>query len=271
MYAQTSWSDRGFSYPSVSPLLNLELFWITGQREYLDAVARVVDGYDLAPCGYEHTTNWGSLRNATYNAMLAALYHQASGDSDAYDYAKATVDFVLGEHEGFANVPANFSFLIGYDRAGGEYPRSPHHAAAFAKSRNAWELFGRESDEPGSVEFGYELRGGLAGGPERECGNYPDTGGTGVRRRATLRVRALHFARLRTRNNDFARYLGVGPWCSHNQGAGSRSLPWKYATVAWPSPVMPSRRRTWSTVLARISRSREKLAFCTYHTSMANF
>jgi endoglucanase len=179
-YAAALSRSASFMYADVTPLLFLELYKKTKEKPWLDNVGSAVSGKSLASCGYHHATNWGSMRDAGNAAMLAALYHQYSGNAAAYTFAKANVDFILGSHNAFANVPKNFSFLIGYDVLGGGYPKYPHHAPAFGQSTNAWDLFTREDRTPGTVPFKYELKGGLAGGPESSCGNFHDKVGNYV-------------------------------------------------------------------------------------------
>jgi len=164
-----------FNYGSIDHLLFFELYKITSTSSYLDKVKWRVDNYSLESCGYFHTTNWGSLRDAGNAAFLAALYHSESSNVTAYTFAKSNIDFILGSH-GFisTDAPANFSFLIGYNQMGGGYPQHPHHGAAFGKSSNAWSQYNNEDGTPGSVSYGYELKGGLAGGPESSCSNFTD-------------------------------------------------------------------------------------------------
>lgn len=167
------WDD--FYYGNVHPLLISELYQLTSKNSYLTTLATKVNGYSLSSCGYYHSTNWGSLPFAGNAAFIASLYFKHSGNQAAYDFAKSNVDFILGTHGNIStDAPANFSFLIGYNELGGGYPQHPHHAAAFGKTSNAWTHFTNESNNPGSVSFAYELKGGLAGGPESECSNFND-------------------------------------------------------------------------------------------------
>lgn len=164
-----------FSYGSIGHLLFFELYKITGSATNLNKVKTKVTSYTLASCGYAHISNWGSLRDASNAAFLAALYHSESASTTAYSFAKSNVDFILGTHGTIsASAPANFSFLIGYNELGGGYPKYPHHAPAFGKSTNAWGQYTTEGNSPGSVPFGYTLYGGLAGGPEASCSNFTD-------------------------------------------------------------------------------------------------
>lgn len=166
---------KEFNYGHIHDLLFYELYRITDDDDYLDLVYNQVSNYTLEECGYFHLSDWGSLRDAGNAAFLSALYHYATGDEDAYSFAKSNIDFILGSHDGISeDAPANFSFLIGYNELGGGYPQRPHHAAAFGKSENVWDLFNQEKENPGSVEFEYELTGALAGGPESPCAGYED-------------------------------------------------------------------------------------------------
>ena len=167
------WDD--FYYGNVHPLLQVELYKLTQNSTYLNTLALKVNNYQLSSCGYYHNTNWGSLPFAGNAALLAALYHNLSGNSTAYDFAKSNINFILGSHGNIsADAPAKFSFLIGYDELGGGYPQYPHHGPAFGKTKNAWEKYNNEKNNPGSEIYLHELKGGLAGGPESECANFVD-------------------------------------------------------------------------------------------------
>jgi hypothetical protein len=173
-----------FDYGNVGPLMYLELYKLTSTATYLNHVKDIVTGYSTAGCGYIHLTNWGSLREAGCAAFLAALYHKHSGNASAYTFAKKNVDYILGSHAANGNIPANYSFLIGYNAMGGGYPQHPHHAPAFGyPSNTAWTKYTNESNSTGSVTFNAKnqltnqptkLVGGLAGGPEVSCNNFYD-------------------------------------------------------------------------------------------------
>lgn len=164
-----------FNYGDVSHLLLFELYKITNTNSYLSDVGDKVDTYSVNSCGYLHLSKWGSLRDASNAAFLAALYHMETGDLEAYSFTKQNMDFILGTHGYISDdAPADFSFLIGYDELDGGFPQHPHHAAAFGKSSNVWGQYSQESNNPGSVPFEYELTGGLAGGPEAACADFED-------------------------------------------------------------------------------------------------
>lgn len=170
-----------FNYGSIDHLLFFEMYKITGTSSYLDKVKWRVENNTNESCGYFHNTNWGSLRDAGNAALLAALYHSEAGTNSAYDFAKSNVDFILGTHGTIsADAPANFSFLIGYNQLNGGYPGHPHHGPAFGKSVNAWGAYTDEKNNPDKNNYTYELKGGLAGGPETACGNFTDNIGNYV-------------------------------------------------------------------------------------------
>lgn len=174
-----SWDN--LYYGNVHPLLQVELYKLTNKASYLNSVQSKVNGFSLSSCGYYHSTNWGSLPFAGNAAFLAALYDKLNNTPTAYSFAKSNVDFILGSHGHISNdAPANFSFLIGYNELGGGYPLRPHHVSAFGKTSNAWTAFTNESNNPGSETFAFELTGGLAGGPESECGDFEDNIGNYV-------------------------------------------------------------------------------------------
>ncbi len=164
-----------FNYGTLNHLLFYELYEQTTTSSYLTKIGTRVNNYSNESCGYYHVTTWGSLRDASNAALLALLYHRETGNASAYSFAKSNIDFILGSHGYISgDAPANFSFLIGYNELGGGYPQHPHHSAAFGKSSNDWSLYTQEGNTPGSVPYGYELTGGLAGGPESACSNFTD-------------------------------------------------------------------------------------------------
>lgn len=180
-YAALAEKWGGFSYANIDHLLFYELYEITQKSTHLNPIVWRVNNNQLSTCGYFHSTNWGSLRDAGNAALLAALLHRLNGSSSAYNFAKRNIDFILGTHDFIsADAPANFSFLIGYNQLGGGYPKHPHHAAAFGKSSNAWTHFTNEKNNPGSVPYAFELLGGLAGGPEAVCASFEDNIGNFV-------------------------------------------------------------------------------------------
>lgn len=162
---------------NIGPVVAYELYKETEKKEYKDDLADAFwtgEEY-MRWCGYAHFMDWGSLKYSTAAAQVAFYYHDISGDAGAYAFGKANVDFVLGSHDNLeGDAPANFSFIIGYDKLGGGSPKYPHHASAFGKTSNSWTYFSEESDKPGSVPFAHELKGALVGGPGSPCGDYVD-------------------------------------------------------------------------------------------------
>lgn len=167
------WGD--FSYGGIDHLLYYELYKTTNKYSYLSPVTWRARNYKPAQCGYVHISQWGSLRDAANAALIAFLYYEESGNKWSYQWAKQTIDFILGSHDGILpDAPKNSSFLIGYNQLKGGYPKYPHHAGAFGKGDDAWEWYTKESEQKGSVPYAYELTGGLAGGPQESCGKFID-------------------------------------------------------------------------------------------------
>ena len=165
-------------YGNVSYLGYLELYRLTSGSTatgYLNKVAAEVTKVKnaMGSCGYYHYDNWGSLVYAANEAMLAALYHQISNDATAYAFAKNNINFILGTHSAVpaSDAPANFSFVIGYNKLGGGSPKSPQHAASFGytTAQDPWTKFTNETNNPGSVTFKYPLNGALVGGLQKKC------------------------------------------------------------------------------------------------------
>jgi len=62
--------------------------------------------------------------------------------------------------------------------------------------------------------------------------------------------------------NDRHAGLAVHGWIEEDGGAGSPAVDWhpvNAGMVAWPSALIPSRRKTWITVRARIFRSSQRV------------
>ncbi len=173
-------------YGNVSYLGYLQLYKLTSGSTatgYLNKVSAEVTKVKSAmgTCGYYHYDNWGSLVYAANEAMLAALYHQISNDATAYTFAKTNINYILGTHTAVpaSDAPANFSFVIGYNKLGGGSPKSPQHAASFGytTAQNPWDKFTSESSSPGSVPFKYPLNGAMVGGLQKKCTQW--SGSTG--------------------------------------------------------------------------------------------
>lgn len=124
-------------------------FWTTG-----------VNGERITytPQGLAWLDSWGSLRYATTEAFVAAVYSKSDICPDAkketyYDFAVSQVNYALGD--------TGFSYLIGF---GDDYPQNPHH-------RTAQGSYSNNMNEP--VEARHTLYGALVGGPDANDG-YQD-------------------------------------------------------------------------------------------------
>lgn len=120
-----------------------------------------VDGNKIAytPKGLAWLDTWGSLRYATTQAFLGAVYSDWSGADPVkaktyWDFAKSQVDYALGS--------AGRSFLIGF---GTNPPKRPHHRTAHA----SWYGTADIPEEPRHV-----LVGALVGGPS-QTDSYTDS------------------------------------------------------------------------------------------------
>ncbi len=178
----TNWT---FCYDRVEPIVTYELFKATGNTTYRTQLQTEVNAYRglMTSCGYAHRTDWGSLRHAGNMAYIAALHSSivtGTDSTNAYNFTKSNVDFILGTHTGVAGspgAPAGMSFLIGYtnpNNPSAGSARRPHHRSAFGKGLNANNLFDQEGASPGSVAYLHQLKGALVGGPRSSCGNYND-------------------------------------------------------------------------------------------------
>lgn len=184
--AENFWNHTNFGPPEdwyvsyeayVESYVNYELYKITGEQKYLDGLGEQITAifWQDTTCGYMHYSDWSSLFYAGMAAVNCFYDYDLTNDNSRYNFAKSTVDFVLGSHPRVsADAPADFSFIIGYDELGGGYPQAPHHCASFGRGADAWDQFSEEAATPGSVGFLHELTGAVVGGPKAACGNYVD-------------------------------------------------------------------------------------------------
>lgn len=180
-YNASEWAGEVMYYGNMNLLAAAMLYESTGTASYLNKLKDHFDYHSnptystLGFYKYQWSGGWGNLQYTGNEAFMAAVLHLLDGgtESDYYDFAKNNVDFILGSHDGIGNIPANFSFLIGYNELGGGYPLRPHHKAAFGSTKLDWSLFTLESNTPGSVAYAFELKGALVGGPDNS-GNYYD-------------------------------------------------------------------------------------------------
>lgn len=146
----------------------LRLTQLTGDDEYrtfleksLDFWTVGVDGEKITytPKGLAWLDTWGSLRYATSQAFIAALYSESeycpSSKKDTYwDFAVSQIDYALGS--------SGRSFVCGF---GENFPVNPHH-------RNAQGSYIDNMNTPQTAR--HTLYGALVGGPDANDG-YNDT------------------------------------------------------------------------------------------------
>lgn len=180
-YDANIWDGEVHYYGNMYMLSAAELYILTGKVQYLNDLKDHFDYHKAAKFStlgfykYQYSGGWGNLQYTGNEAFLAAILDAITpgGNSEAYTFAKSNVDFILGGHNGLGNIPANYSFLIGYNEMGGGYPQRPHHKSAFGSTVTNWSKFTSESNTPGSTTYAYELKGALVGGPD-DSGNYSD-------------------------------------------------------------------------------------------------
>lgn len=110
------------------------------------------------PQGLAWLDSWGSLRYATTEAFVAAVYSKSDvcpedKKETYYDFAVSQVNYALGD--------TGFSYLIGF---GEDYPQNPHH-------RTAQGSYSNNMNEPAVAR--HTLYGALVGGPDASDG-YQD-------------------------------------------------------------------------------------------------
>lgn len=71
--------------------------------------------------GLKYLSDWGVLRYAAAESMLALVYYKNNKDESLKTFAKSQIDYILGKN------PANMSYVIGF---GSKWPKHPHHRAA---------------------------------------------------------------------------------------------------------------------------------------------
>lgn len=177
----SEWVGEVLYYGNMNILAAGILYKTTGTATYLNEIKDHFNYHSQSQFSslgfykYQYSGGWGNLQYTGNEAFVAAMLHVLDGQTNStyYDFVKSNVDFILGGHSGVGNVPANFSFLIGYDEMGGGYPLRPHHKAAFGSTKTDWSLFTLESNSPGSVAYAFELKGAMVGGPN-DAGQYVD-------------------------------------------------------------------------------------------------
>lgn len=180
-YNANIWDGEVHYYGNMYMLAAAKLYLLTNKAMYLNDLEdhfnyhKASNFSTLGFYKYQYSGGWGNLQYTGNEAFLAAILDAITpgGNTEAYAFAKNNVDFILGGHSGLGNIPANYSFLIGYNELGGGYPQRPHHKAAFGSTAVNWSNFTAESNNPGSVSYAYELKGALVGGPD-DNGNFVD-------------------------------------------------------------------------------------------------
>ena len=140
----------------------------TGEAEYKQLVENNLDYWTTGvngekitytPQGLAWLDSWGSLRYATTEAFIAAVYSKSDVCTDNkkdiyYEFAVSQVNYALGD--------GGRSYLIGF---GENYPQNPHH-------RTAQGSYSNNMNEP--AEARHTLYGALVGGPDANDG-YEDS------------------------------------------------------------------------------------------------
>ncbi len=140
----------------------------TGEAEYKQLVENNLDYWTTGvngekitytPQGLAWLDSWGSLRYATTEAFIAAVYSKSDVCPDNkkdiyYEFAVSQVNYALGD--------GGRSYLIGF---GENYPQNPHH-------RTAQGSYSNNMNEP--AEARHTLYGALVGGPDANDG-YEDS------------------------------------------------------------------------------------------------
>jgi hypothetical protein len=145
--ATMSWDDMNL------PVLLL-LARMSDDPKYKKAVIRHLDYWVTSmkrtPDGLAYSSDWGVLRYAAAESMIALLFAQEHGGrSSVYrDFAYSQIDYILGKNK------KHYSYLIGF---GKQYPQNPHHRASISAR------YGKGFSEKDCI-----LYGALVGGPNAE-------------------------------------------------------------------------------------------------------
>ncbi|MBN2535373.1 MAG: glycoside hydrolase family 9 protein [Spirochaetales bacterium] len=146
------WDDMGLAVLT-------KLAMLTGDSTYVNVVEENLDYWinDLnrTPGGLRYLNNWGVLRYAAAESMIALLYYGHTGRQEYFNLAKSQVDYILMDN------PAGMSYIIGY---GSNWALHPHHRAA-----NGYTYANGDNQKPAK----HELTGALVGGPD-QSDNYTD-------------------------------------------------------------------------------------------------
>lgn len=139
---------------------DLMMYEITKDTSYKAAVEHNLDAWynsiQKTPGGLVYLNQWGCLRYAAAQSMVAIEYYGLTKDAAAKSFATKQINYILGEN------PNNYSYIIGY---GSKYPKHPHHRAA-----NGYTY----ADSGNLREAKNLLLGALVGGPSSFGDNYTD-------------------------------------------------------------------------------------------------
>ncbi|MBN1959938.1 MAG: glycoside hydrolase family 9 protein [Deltaproteobacteria bacterium] len=115
------------SWDNVFLPVMLKMYDITDDTRYSNAVKDSIeywiDSMKTTPGGLKYYLQWGVLRYAANEAMLALFYTRRFLSHTYYNFAQQQIDYILG------NNPQNISYIIGF---GDKYPKEPHHRAAIS-------------------------------------------------------------------------------------------------------------------------------------------
>ena len=141
--------------------VHLRLYACTKDETYLKAVKANIEYWlssvQTTKGGLKYLNEWGVLRYAAAEAMIAMHYYAVTGDEKAKTLATSQIHYILGDN------PNQMSYLIGY---GNTYPLYPHHRAA-----NGYTYANGGNLQPAQ----HLLLGALVGGPDRND-TYHDNG-----------------------------------------------------------------------------------------------
>jgi endoglucanase len=146
------WDDMGLAAIA-------KLAMVTGDQAYHnvmeDNLNYWLNDINTTPGGLKYLDNWGVLRYASAESMIALLYYGHTGNQAYKTLAQSQLDYILMGN------PANMSYVIGY---GSNWALHPHHRAA-----NGYTYANGDNQLPAK----HELTGALVGGPD-QSDNYID-------------------------------------------------------------------------------------------------
>lgn len=136
-----------------------KLYQLTNKNLYKNALEYNLNYWlnslQTTPGGLKYLDNWGVLRYALAESMLALAYYEETGGESLKNFARSQLDYALGDN------PANMSYVIGF---GNTWSKHPHHRAA-----NGYTYANGDNQK----EAKHVLLGALVGGPDQND-NYID-------------------------------------------------------------------------------------------------